>query len=258
MEVTELEVIPVAHRTPPLRTSWGSYPETAARAIVRLTTADGEVGVGETHGSRAVIDWLENAATLVEGMDPYERTPLKLHLQHAGAYGGIEMALLDIVGKSVGAPVCELLGGRLRDEVEYSAYLFYKSTDLDSEEPSVVPGAVDSPETMVAEAREFVDRFGFETLKLKGGVLPPDEEVATLCALAEEFGSTVPLRVDPNGNWSVETAARVAADEIAASTCSSSRTRVRRYTLTPASNASRTTPSRPTCSSRRSRRSHPR
>jgi glucarate dehydratase len=66
-----------------------------------------------------------------------------------------------------------------------------------------------SPEAMVDEARQFVDTGGFRVLKLKGGVLPPEEELRTLELLGEEFPDA-PLRIDPNGTWSVETAIRVA------------------------------------------------
>jgi glucarate dehydratase len=37
-----------------------------------------------------------------------------------------ELACLDMQGKLVGRPVSDLLGGRVRDSVQYSAYLFYK------------------------------------------------------------------------------------------------------------------------------------
>ena len=59
MEIRSMEVIPVAHREPPLRNSWGVHDDLEARTIVRLTTADGLVGVGETYGNDAVITALE-------------------------------------------------------------------------------------------------------------------------------------------------------------------------------------------------------
>ena len=209
MEIDELEVIPVAHREPPLRNSWGAHSEVAARTIVRVTTRDGAVGVGETYGDTAVIDALRGARSLVEGMNPYERTPLRLRLQDDMAFGAIETALLDLIGRETGQPVHALLGGKVRDEVEYSAYLFYKYADSDPDTAAIAPQEVDSPESMVEEAREFVDVHGFDVLKLKGGVLPPDEELRTLELLAEEFPGQ-PLRIDPNGAWSVETAIDVA------------------------------------------------
>ena len=48
--------------------------------------------------------------------------------------------------------------------------------------------------------------YGFKSIKLKGGVFPPDEEVAAILALREAFGPDVPLRLDPNAVWKVETA----------------------------------------------------
>ena len=210
MRVTDVEIIPVAHREPRLRNSWGGHSDVAARTIVRLTTADGFVGVSETYGDEQVISDLNRRSELVEGMDPYERKPLELQLQDPMTFGAFETALYDLIGRVHGEPVYSLLGGAVRDEVEFSGYLFYKHEDADPESAAVAGGEVMSPETMVDEARAFVDRGGFEVLKLKGGVLEPDEELRTLDLLAEEFGRDTPLRIDPNGTWSVETAIRVA------------------------------------------------
>lgn len=61
----------------------------------------------------------------------------------------------------------------------------------------------------MAYTREVVAQHGFETLKFKGGVLPPDEEVETILALRTAFPRHR-LRVDPNAAWSLSTALRVA------------------------------------------------
>lgn len=208
--ITDVEIIPVAHREPPLRNSWGAHSDVAARTIVRLTAADGACGIAETYGDGAVIASLERAADFVEGMNPHARKPLELRLQDPMAYGALDTALLDLIGKELGEPVYNLLGGKVRDTVEYSGYLFYKYADSDPASAAITPGAVESAEDMVAEANEFVDSHGFSTLKLKGGVLEPAEELRTLELLAEEFGHDTPLRIDPNGTWSVETASRIA------------------------------------------------
>ncbi|MFC6734191.1 MULTISPECIES: enolase C-terminal domain-like protein [unclassified Haladaptatus] len=210
MHVAEMQVIPVAHREPPLRNSWGAHSELAARTIVRLVTADGTVGVAETYADDRVIDALERARSLVEGRNVYELRPLELRLQDPMAYGAVDTAIHDLLGKAVGEPVYNLLGGKVRDEVEFSGYLFYKYADSDPDGAAIAPEEVMTPEAMVGEARQFVDAHGFRVLKLKGGVLPPDEELKTLELLAEEFGSDTPLRIDPNGTWSVETAIDVA------------------------------------------------
>jgi glucarate dehydratase len=55
----------------------------------------------------------------------------------------------------------------------------------------------------------MVDGWGFGSLKLKGGVLPPDEECAAIEALHDAFPD-LPLRLDPNGAWTVDTSVKVA------------------------------------------------
>jgi len=212
MRITDVDIVPVAHREPPLRNSWGAHSELAARTVVTLTAADGTRGVAETYGDSAVIDGLEAAREHVEGMNPYELTPLRLKLHDEMVFGAIEIAVYDLLGKLTGQPVHALLGGKVRDRVEYSGYLFYKYADSDPESAAIVPQEVASPEAMVDGAREFVDEHGFEVLKLKGGVLDPDREVETVRLLAEEFGRDTPIRIDPNGAWSVETAVRVARE----------------------------------------------
>lgn len=208
MRITNMEVIPVAHREPPLRNSWGAHSELAARTVVRLTTADGERGIAETYGDEHVIDALSRARSLVEGMNPYERRPLLLRLQDPMAYGAVDTAIVDLLGRATDQPAHAILGGKVRDEVEFSGYLFYKYADS-QDGAAIAPEEVLSPEAMVEEARAFVTEHGFRVLKLKGGVLPPEEELRTLHLLAEEFPDA-PLRIDPNGTWSVETAVKIA------------------------------------------------
>jgi len=209
MRITDMEVVPIAHREPPLRNSWGAHSELAARTILRLTTADGQVGVAETYGDDAVIGALERARGMIDGMNPYERRPLELRLQDPMAYGAIDTAIVDLLGRATGQPAYSVLGGKVRDRVEFSGYLFYKYADSEPETAAIAPEEVGSAEAMVEEARQFVDYGGFRVLKLKGGVLPPEEELRTLDLLAEEFPNA-PLRIDPNGTWSVETAIRIA------------------------------------------------
>ncbi len=52
------------------------------------------------------------------------------------------------------------------------------------------------------------EEYGFGSIKLKGGVFEPDFEIQTLRALRRAFPDA-PLRIDPNGGWSVETTRRV-------------------------------------------------
>jgi glucarate dehydratase len=62
-----------------------------------------------------------------------------------------------------------------------------------------------NPSEIVAQAQAMCKEFGFKSLKLKGGVFEPRQEVDALFALHEAFGDKVPLRFDPNALWTVET-----------------------------------------------------
>ena len=104
----------------------------------------------------------------------------------------------------------ELLGGKVRDTVPYSGYLFFKPAVHDPDpgyEPDRWGEAMDA-EGIVAQARRMVDGYGFKSLKLKGGVLPPSEEANAILALRDAFPEH-PLRLDPNAGWTVESSIAV-------------------------------------------------
>jgi glucarate dehydratase len=127
-----------------------------------------------------------------------------------------EVAMLDLQGQIVGAPVVDLLGGKVRDAVPYSAYLFFKYAEhIGKPYAPDAWGEGISPEQIVAQAQRMIDLYGFQSIKLKGGVFEPAHEIACMQALAKAFPG-VPLRLDPNANWTLETsiAAAPELDEI--------------------------------------------
>lgn len=203
MRIAALRVTPLAVPDPPLRNSWGVHEPFALRTLVELVTDEGLVGLGETYGGEAMVRALQNAARHVVGADPYQLEPLRRLINNPRVYAPIEVACLDLIGKATGRPVCDLLGGRVRDRVEFAAYLFFKYAGDDEW------GEVLTPEQMVDLARTFRRRYGFRCLKVKGGVLPPEEEIRTMRLLREAFPDCR-LRIDPNAVWSVETSLRVA------------------------------------------------
>lgn len=69
-------------------------------------------------------------------------------------------------------------------------------------------GDVLTPDALVEEARTLVEENGFKSLKLKAGFLEPDLEIETMIKLREAFPN-LPLRIDPNGGWTVETAIHI-------------------------------------------------
>lgn len=180
------------------------------RSILEVSTDAGIIGLGEVspHEAGSVQSW----RPLLVGHDPYSLEELRQRLtrgrfrdmSRTSAFAGIEMACLDIQGRAVGRPVYDLLGGKVRDRVPMTAYLFYR---LASERfPEVT-----TPEQMVAHAKEMVGKCGMETIQLKAGFFPPEHDIATTRALRATFPRHK-LRVDPNGIWSVETAVWVGCE----------------------------------------------
>ena len=230
MKITDMHVTPIAITDPPLLNAAGLHAPYALRAVVEIVTDDNLYGLGEVPGSVATAAALEAAREVVVGKDPFQLNAIQIglaerfgsvwdHRQMMHAASAIEVACFDIMGKATGRPVCDLLGGRVCDRVEFAAYLFYKYEGAGGRlgfatDPAATGWAAArqkaalDPEGIVAQAQAMCAEFGFQSLKLKGGVLPPAEEVAAVLALREAFGPGTPLRHDPNAVWSVETAIR--------------------------------------------------
>ena len=229
--IQDVHITPVAFRDPPLLNTVGVHEPFALRAIVEVVTDSGLYGLGESYGDAKHLARLRTAAAELTGVDVWHTQELALRIRGSlddgvGGHGmsgmvtgsstadrvlsPFEVACLDIQGKVIGRPVSDLLGGAVRDRVDYSAYLFYKWAGHPGAEPDRYGEALD-PGGLVAQARRMVDEYGFTAIKLKGGVFPPEEEIAAVKALAEEFLDH-PLRLDPNGAWSVSTSIRVAEE----------------------------------------------
>ena len=101
-----------------------------------------------------------------------------------------------------GVPVCDILGGRLRDRVPFASYCFFRYPD-----PETGLGEVRTIDQVVRNARELKRRFGFTTHKMKAGVFPRITSWRLYRALADAFPQDS-LRFDPNAVWSIEQAIR--------------------------------------------------
>jgi glucarate dehydratase len=225
--IRELIVTPIAFRDPPLLNADGVHEPLALRCVLQLVLEDGTVGLGESPGGEARLERLRTAAKVVAGMDVFDTTAVAAAVDAAllptvacshergWTTSAVEVACLDAQGRLLGRPVTDLLGGRVRDSVPFAAYLFYKWGEhpaLDGR-PAVRDdwGEALDPAGIVEQARLMRQRYGFRSFKLKGGVFPPDEEIAAIRALAEAFPGD-PLRLDPNTAWTVETSRYVARE----------------------------------------------
>jgi len=237
VRIAEMRVHSIAIADPPLRSSYGLHSPYALRTILELQSDDKIVGISETHGGDAIAQGFRNLQSQIIGSDPYRLTGLlkpmieddphgsssdRSQTYHvpgenpldaaARIYSAIEIACLDLIGKCVGQPVCDLLGGRVGSEVPFSAYPFYKHAGGGGEGADRRPdeyGEALSPESLVAQVRKMVAQYGFRDIKFKAGVLEPDIEIETVRQLRAALGPDVPLRMDPNCAWSVETSVRI-------------------------------------------------
>lgn len=206
-------------------------------------------GLGECTGGSWQLDHLELVASQLTGLPVFDRNGLRRivtesltggdnggawrrwadrpgatdsrgpaplpvgELEQARVFSALEVALLDAQGRLLGVPMVDLLGGAVRERVPYSAYLFYtwgEHPALDGQ-PAIADewGPALDAVGIVDQARRMVDRYGFSSVKLKGGVLEPAAEVEAILALRRAFPD-LPLRLDPNAAWTVPTSITVA------------------------------------------------
>lgn len=226
LAIKGVRITPIALPDPPLLAHSGCHGPYFLRNVIEVETDAGIVGLGETKGGAEVTEALERARAVVVGRDAFAHGALARDLREfpSSCVAGIELACLDALGRATGRRLCEVLGGPVRDRVEFSAYLFYRfAADHPRvlDDPHLVDGRgrgdraldpwgeVRSPEAMAELAARFQRTWGFRVFKLKAGVLAPDVELESLRAIRARLGDEAPLRIDPNGRWSMETAVRI-------------------------------------------------
>lgn len=235
MKITDLRIHSIAIADPPLRSSYGLHAPYALRTILELESDDGIIGINETYGGEVPAAALLNIKHKLIDANPFRITgTLNPEMQQdrsgrdgsqtylvpgenpldesSRTYAAIEVACLDLIGKTIGMPVCDLIGGRVRQKVSFSAYPFYKHAGGGGEGKDTRDdeyGEALSPEGIVAQVKIMIAKYGFGSVKFKAGVLEPELEIETIKLLYKEFGRDVPLRIDPNAAWTVDTSVKV-------------------------------------------------
>ncbi len=192
-----------------------------------LTDQDGLYGWGEASlnwKTRAVTGTVEDLEPLLLGRDPRDIEQLlrilnkhsyyRLGIIGATAISGIEHALWDIFGKSLGLPVWRLIGGQVRDKVR--VYTHLGLGDMRSVYETFDEGAL-------REKAEAVVARGYDALKVVfipyshfSADIPGRKHVGRLMrVLREAVGDTVDIMIDFHGRPASISAALQFIEELA-------------------------------------------
>lgn len=176
--------------------------------LVEVHTDEGLVGYGESIGTASaegIQSYIQLAGAACVGHSPFENAGLMSHAYHAlfqllgtcssprfagQILAGLEMALWDLMGKATGRAAHELLGGAVRDEIEYFGF----------------PQG-ESAADIAGQARQMA-QAGYEVIYVKvgrGDAL--DLDIARQVRAA--IGPDKRLRLDPNEHWSPVRARRM-------------------------------------------------
>ena len=170
--------------------------EKTGNVVVKLVTDEGVTGWGEgveapalTHQRQAdIVTDLEGLRSMVVDFDPMRRAELWGRLKAARptastAIGAIDIAIHDLVGKMLGVPIHQLIGGAVRDRI-------HALTLVGSGNAS-------------ADADKLAERYdqGFRWFKIKLGMAGPEVELATLAKAAELVGDEGVVCGDVNEAW---------------------------------------------------------
>ena len=180
--------------------------------IVEVICADGESGFGEClcHGMQPpqiAAAFIQNCfAPRMVGRDLFDVEVLWEELYNisrpfgqqgaaVNALSGVDIALWDAIGKQLGQPVCNLIGGKFRDKVQAYATGFYRKQGRSY------------PEEAIREAAGYIEK-GFRGMKLKTG-FGAQEDIGYIRAVGEAVGNEILLMADFNCAYNQAVARRI-------------------------------------------------
>ena len=170
--------------------------------LVRIDTDDGAFGIGEAPVDVGFFgQTLEEVQAAIEdylgpqivGLDPFDREYVLHRIDYRGnscAKSGIDLAVHDLIGRALGAPVSDLIGGSHKQRIAVAI--------------EIAGGA---PADMAAACVAYMDK-GVRAFKPKIGGYP-DRDVDRLRAIRDAVGPDVSLRADANQGYSPKEAIRL-------------------------------------------------
>jgi L-Ala-D/L-Glu epimerase len=200
MKISSIEACPVTIPLKPERVMVNALGvHTVSNLVfVAVHTDDGLTGYGEATGSPTwsgetqagtLAAIRQILSPLLIDQDPIEVRSLAKAMDRAlwgnpFSKAALEMALLDLIGKSLRVPVCDLLGGRRR--------------------PSEIPLKFSIAAYEPARAAQVAESYalqGFRAVKVKVG-FAVSADMARVQAVRSALGADFRIAVDANGGWS--------------------------------------------------------
>jgi D-galactarolactone cycloisomerase len=183
-----------------------------ATMIVEIITDEGVTGWGESlcHGLQppeiAETIVLSALKPIILGCDPFDVDVLWERMYNLtrpfgqkgavlNAISAVDIAIWDCLGRALNTPVCKLLGGAYRTEIQPYATGFYRINGKRY------------PEDAIAEARKHLAN-GFTAMKLKTG-FGVEEDIEYILGVREGIGDGAKLMVDANQAYNVSSARRI-------------------------------------------------
>jgi muconate cycloisomerase len=175
--------------------------------IVELRLANGVIGIGEAatlggprwseesvESIKATVDTYLAPALIGAAADRFEAARARMDeaaKRNNAAKAAIESALFDALGKTLGVPAVQLLGGVVRESVP----VFWTLASGD-------------PAQEIEEAENKIAARLHNTFKVKIGAQSPEADMARMRRLASALQGRASLIVDANQAWDETTALR--------------------------------------------------
>ena len=192
----------------PYRFSFGTLASFTT-TIVEVVDSDGATGIGETpHGDLSALvghmaqrligrriddlNGCEASCVSSTGFSLWDDAA-----RERRAFGGIELALWDLRARRAGAPLVDLLGGRVRDQVAFTEYFALRV------------GAEETPADVVGYCEQMAAAHDAPWFEGKLGVLDVETELSMVADLVNALGPGKVARLDANGVYTVPTARQV-------------------------------------------------
>lgn len=200
MKITRIRTRPLALRFKEPYHWAGRVDLGAVNVLIEVETDEGLVGIGASIACRpaeGVMQLLQGVTPLFIGESPFDIERLFTRARCLGGFNytpwfanlalsGLEMALWDLIGKSVDRPLYQLMGGAYREHVDYFGFL-----------------QGDTAEELAEDATEAV-AAGFSVIYMKVG-RGEALDLQNVAAVREVIGQRR-LRLDANEAWDPRTA----------------------------------------------------